>query len=296
LENDAAKRAAVRVSSEHGGSPICGEIFKYADKSLGLIVPCRSLEYLDLLLSSDAEVDVNVDFYAADENPVNYRPKELLKSAAVRVKDKKWYRFPAGIADAKGGKVFTLIRRMPPVRVWGERENYGGFVSFTVPGDRLEYDTFLTVVNEDSNLPYTACNRYRECAGNYAAAHLTDGHIAPYAAPKMWMSAEMGRGGEWIEFDFGKKVRFQEVELVFNSNLNAKSFTPAMNRVASEIVKKYAVVLANGGKEEIYFADGGNFKRFVRIEKPAEAEKVVVRIEETHGSRYAQVFDVRINT
>jgi hypothetical protein len=296
LENDAAKKAAVSVSSEHCGSPVRGEAFKYADKSIGLVVPCRSLEYLELLLSSDAEVDVAVDFYSADGNAVNYRIKELVSGAVARVKDKKWYKFAADIKNAGGGKVFALIRRMPPVRVWGENENYGGFVSFTVDGDELKYDSFFNVLNADSNMPYTVCCKYSDAALNYAKENLTDGHIAPYAAPKMWMSAQIGIGGETIEFDFGKKIEFKEIELVFNSNLNSKSFIPVMNKVAPETVKKYAVYCVNGGKEELYFADDDNFRRFVRIAKPASAEKVIIRMYETHGSRYAQVFDVRINT
>lgn len=177
----------------------------------------------------------------------------------------------------------------------GEKEHYCGFTSFYTDADELKYDTFFTIFNEESNCPYTVCNRYRECADNYGRENLVNGFITPYGEPNMWMSAEMAPEGEWVAFDFGRATDFSEIELVFNTDLNCKFYKLLANRVAPENIKKYRIYTVLDGKETLYHMDTDNYKRFVRIKKPARAEKVVIRFDATHGSRYAQLFDVRIN-
>jgi hypothetical protein len=295
LENDLAKKAALTVSSENPGSAENGESFRYADKSTGVIIPCKKLDELELLLSSDDEVDITVDIYLNDDNEINYRPTGLFKSLGVRVGDKKWYKLPVGLKNAKGGKVFAVIRRMPPVRVYGEKESYAGFTSFTFSGDELKYDTFFEVINSDYQTPFTVCCRYSERGENYAKENLTNGYIAPHAAPNVWVSRELGGDGEYLEFDFKKVEKFNEIELVFNTGLNMKTFNnPSMSRVPPETVKSYRIYTVIGGQETLYYRDRGNYKRFVRIAKSASAEKVRISFDQTHGSRYAQVYDVRI--
>jgi hypothetical protein len=295
LKCDAAKRAAVTVSSANSGNADKPETYRFAVNNLGLILPCESMKSLKLYLGCQCPTTAEIEIYASDARPENYRFGERYLSTSFAVAKSGWYEIKTDIKGAPGGKIFAVIGKNPDLKVYMQKKRFCGVVSFESGADRFTRETQFAVINHEDNNPFTICYVTDAAGSYYGKESLLNGHIRPYGAPHMWMSAARGDRRECVCYDFGKTIRIREVDFVFNSDLNAKRLKSVIHCVNPEMIKSFTIYGIKNGRKALLKSVADNFRRFVRVDAAgAEADGVLIEFTETWGSDTVEVFDIRI--
>ncbi len=100
---------------------------------------------------------------------------------------------------------------------------------------------------------------------------------------------------EWIKLFFDVEKKISKAEIVFNSDLNPRRIVSDINSVNPEMVKSYELTAITSEGEVIIAEQSENYMRFVcHTFSEVKAKGVILKIHETWGSPYAEVFDLRI--
>ena len=120
-----------------------------------------------------------------------------------------------------------------------------------------------------------------------------------------WMSNETGKESEWIKFDFDKAVEIKELLIRFDTNLS-KEIMPSLSKrslsrqipgMPPELVKKYTCEFYLNGEKQMTVSEDNNYKRSVQHSflSPVTTDSVIIKFEETYGSKSVSVFEVSIH-
>ncbi len=119
-----------------------------------------------------------------------------------------------------------------------------------------------------------------------------------------WISRPMGANGEWAALELDRERVVGEVDLRFDSNLS-RPIMISLSRhardrqvpgIPPELVRDYTIELRRGGRAVHREEVRGNHLRHRRHRLPqgVRCDRMLLRVEATHGDPRARVFEVRL--
>jgi len=134
-----------------------------------------------------------------------------------------------------------------------------------------------------------------------------NGFNRPYGKPNLWISDKRSENPEWLILDFEDTKEISEVRLYFNSDLGKEltSLRPEKwadsHRIAPQLtlspqlVKAYTVSVWQEGEWQLVKRVTNNHQRLnvLRFESLL-TDRIKIEFQETHGSDYIEVFEVRV--
>jgi len=296
-ESDFSRNAIVSVSSEKACEIMIPETYKYLDKAYGIILPIESkLDSVSLFMESNEEKEVTVDIYLSDEIQQNYRIGHIYKSLKTTVSKKNWYNLKIDINECPGNKIFVMIRKTPGVKLFMGKDKMTAVLGIEADTDIFDKDTIYKSINDTQFIQLTPCFMTEPEQRLYRPKMINNGFIRPLALPNSWMSEKLQNDKfEWIKLSFDVEKKISKAEIVFNSDLNPRRIVSDINSVNPEMVKSYELTAITSEGEVIIAEQSENYMRFVcHTYSEVKAKGVILKIHETWGSPYAEVFDLRI--
>lgn len=296
-KNDFSRDAKASASSENAACLTEPEGFRMLANPTGLILTVENnIDSLSLLMESDIERKVTVDVYLTDGVPQNYRIRELHSSHTLNVRDKKWYKINLNLEECPGNKLFVMARRNPNVKLYVENERLTGILGIEADQDILDYATMYRTLEYAKYTPATPCFMTEPRQRLYKPEMINNGHIRPHGLPNSWISGLMKQDQpEWVMLNFENEKTISKAEIVFNSDLNPRRIVADIDHINREMVKRYELIAVTDEGEKILVSEKENYMRFVTHRyEPIKAKAVMLKIHETRGSRFAEVFDFRV--
>lgn len=257
--------------------------------SAGVVVAIPAegaIDYVDLLLKGQAGSDVTCDLYFADR-PENYRLHTKVATLAAKIGQDGWTRFAINKAPDDRAKLLLHLPPQAGVALVVDPTITPGMLATRIwdrPGESL-------CDHEYSRTISTPCVRVSPVQDVYRPANVVDGYIMPLGLPHQWSSAPMQAGKpEWLRLKWTQPVQISQVELVFDTQLNAES-----RGVAKTLVKQYQLVASTADGELILADVTNNCRRFMKHQfEPVLAQGLELRILSTCGAPNAAVYAVRV--
>ena len=129
----------------------------------------------------------------------------------------------------------------------------------------------------------------------YEPENLLSGITRPEAWTNLWISDPCDGFPQYVEYDFGKAVKFETIQLIFDTNLHmAHMSTPALYRFP-ECVRHYLIYSEQGGawKPLVEVTDNYQRRREHRFE-PLSSSKLRIEILGSNGDPSARLYEVRV--
>ncbi|PYI52963.1 FAD-dependent oxidoreductase [Paenibacillus flagellatus] len=267
------------------------------------------LDGIELLIDADAATTVNVELWDTGRKE-NYVPHTLRAkaSASVRPGEKQWVRFGLTWEPGEPQNAFVVVKANAAVQLHHAAEPLSGVLIFfkgeepQVPVNLEEKKPDQPIVlwrmNRKARQPF--CFRADPSTSAYAPDKAVNGYHRPYGGPQQWMSAPMRDGAEeWLQLEWDRPSKLAELHLTFNDDVNEDLINLHHHRtpfeIVPELVRNYRVEARVGGEWRTLLRETGNRKRkrVHRLAEPVEADRLKVVVEETNGSRYAEIVEVR---
>lgn len=289
--NDIAKQSKVSSSGFRQFKFENAEGVKPAIDDCFMILPSLSeIGTVEVLVAVLEDSDANFEVFISDK-PQNYTIDRKVNELNLSLKKCKsqWIKIDTGLKNNKNNVIIKLHKN-PNIAFYCSKDVYTG------SGVWLKSDT--------NRLPMYLypCIKVEGNTDVYSHNNVIDGYNRPFGLPSVWSSARMDDGSQWIELDFGKEQNINEVILYFNPDLNREYFVfrPTLfNKDAylmpKELVKSYKVfAIVGGDKNEIACVEENYQRRNLHKFDSVKAEKLRIEIQETWGSPYAEIFEVRV--
>lgn len=296
-KNDFSRKAKVTVSSEKTACLTEPEDFRMLTNSMGLILPVEdNIVSLSLLMEADTKKKVIVDVYLTEGVPQNYRIKEFHSSHTFSVSDVQWYKLNLNIEECPGNKLFIMVRRNPDVKLYMENEKLTGVLGIETEEDILEYGTLYRTLEYAEYISVTPCFITEPEQRLFRSEMINNGHIRPHGLPNSWISEPIRQNeSEWIKLSFEDEKLISSAEIVFNSDLNPRRIVADIDHINREMVKSYKLIAITSEGEKVLVSNNENHMRLVTYSfAPVKAKAIILEIYETWGSRFAEVFDLRV--
>ncbi len=310
-ERDLARRANVTASSE-----LTAVAVESANDSVPLeadvavLVPANpSLEGVELLLDADAATTIEVELWNTGR-PENYIPHERVAASSVQVQagSRQWVPIDIRWRPDAPQNAFLIVKANASAKLYRSGEPYTGVLPFYKKerpdiDPKLEYRLLQQVVvwrmNGMARQPF--CVKTKSETNAYRAANVVNGYLRPYGGPNLWSSNAMKPGRpEWIELSWPEEVETDEIQLVFNDDVNEDLINLHHHRtpfpVIPELVKDYAIQAFANGEWRTLHRESGNRRR-KRVHKLAErvrTSRIRILAESTNGSPRAEIVEVRV--
>ena len=189
-----------------------------------------------------------------------------------------------------------MVRKTPGVKLFMGKDNLTAVLGFEAATDIFDKDTICKSINDTQFIQLTPCFMTEPKQRLYRPKMINNGFIRPLALPNSWMSEDLQNDSfEWIKLSFEEDKIISNAEIVFNSDLNPRRIVSDINSVNPEMVKSYELAAITSGGEVIIAEQSENYMRFINHSfNEIKANGVILKIHETWGSPYAEVFDLRI--
>lgn len=119
-----------------------------------------------------------------------------------------------------------------------------------------------------------------------------------------WISKEMAKEGEWLSLTFPEPLHLSAVHLKFDSDLSREISISMSERVQKHQIPGPPIRLVKNYQLECYMEDTqvyseqvvNNYLRFKvhQLETPIVCDKILVKVNETHGDNHARIFEIRV--
>lgn len=318
---DLARKAAVSASSTLSYPALVeprAEVYPLTQDT-GLLFPVSAggLAAFELLADIAADTVIGVELWETGK-PENYVPARLVTEASAQVGagEGQWISFPLGWRPEHPQNAFVVIRANESVSLRHAREPLTGVLAF-IKGEKPHVSSNLEDHQPDQPVvqwkmhglvrkPF--CFRALPAEASaalspYAAASVTDGYLRPYGGPHSWVSGPLAEQGEaWIELSWPEPVRFSQVQVIFNDDVNEDLInlhhhaTPFP--VIPELAKAYRLeVPGPGGNGWVTLAEEGDNRKRNRVHQLAEAvtaQRLRLTVTGTNGGAYAEVVQIGV--
>jgi len=307
---DLALKAKVTASSHLSRLEVIRADETYdLETDLAFLIPVdpRMLS-LEILLNARKDTTVEVEVWDTGR-PENYVPHRLVvrDAQAVGKGDGQWVRFHLPWAPDKPQNAFVIVKENPDVSLYLSREPMTGVLAFVREKslnvargmESLNLEMAVVRWNMRRVVRKPFCFRLLDETRAYAPERVIDGYARPYGGPHMWLSEPM-KGEEWIALSWDHEVTFREVHVTFNDDTNEDLINLHHHRtdfeIIPELVKAYRVEIETDGKWTtiVKLTDNRHRKNVHRFEPPLKTGKLRVVVEETNGTRYAEIAEIRV--
>ncbi|CAM4509294.1 FAD-dependent oxidoreductase [Paenibacillus macerans] len=205
---------------------------------------------------------------------------------------------------------FIIVRSNPSVRLYLSHTPLTGLLAFErgagrgVSKDLEDHDYSQPVVEWSMKrlVRKVFCFRADFATDAYRPEQIIDGYKRPYGGPHMWLSEPMAQDAEpWVTLKWENEQTVREIHLIFNDDVNEDLINLHHHRtpfeIIPELVKNYRIdMLDPSGSWSTLIAESGNRrrKRVHRLEAAIQMKALRLIVEETNGSEYAEVIEVRV--
>lgn len=137
----------------------------------------------------------------------------------------------------------------------------------------------------------------------YMPQNVINGYNRPFGKPNLWISEDMEIDPAWIKLEFDNIKIINEIIIYLNNdlnrdynNLNTDYMGNGWNTIPQELIKDYSIYIIDefNNKEKIAHKID-NYQRYVRhMINKVRAKAVIIEPEKTYGSKYAEIFEIRM--
>lgn len=307
---DLALQAKVTASSYIKNLAVerADELFNL-DTDVAFLLPVDpKIEKIQILLDATAETTVEVEVWDTGR-PENYIPHilQVKDSKEVKKGNIQWIEFDLPWNPDHTQNAFVVVKKNPHVSLYMSHEPMSGVLSF-VKEESLNAPRELETLNNEQLIvkwsmrrvvrkPF--CFRLINETEAYAPNKIINGYQRPYGGPNMWLSDRM-ENEEWIALNWDRSVKFGEIHITFNDDVNEDLINLHHHRtpfdIIPELVKDYRVEIFKNGKWEVLFnvKDNRQRKRVHALEKEVETDQLRLVVEKTNGTQFAEVVEMRV--
>ncbi|MCR8636503.1 FAD-dependent oxidoreductase [Paenibacillus radicis (ex Xue et al. 2023)] len=309
---DLASRATVTASSYLSKLEIesPAERFELNNDAAFLVPVDPKLEHIEILLDVNQDTQVEVEVWTTGKAE-NYIPHSLQikDTVAVAKGNKQWVRFHLPWSPEKPQNAFVIVRENQQIALYHSDEPRTGTLAF-IKEDKANISSLLTALNNDQLVvkwsmkrlvrkPF--CFRVADDTNAFEPSHIIDGYLRPYGGPNMWLSAPMKDDlEEWVELQWTAPEKISEVQIIFNDDVNEDLVNLHYKRtpfdVIPELVRNYRIETYVDGewKVAVQETDNRSRKRIHHLGEGMETARLRLVIENTNGTRFAEVVAIRV--
>ncbi|MFC3800265.1 FAD-dependent oxidoreductase [Cohnella sp. GCM10012308] len=310
-EADLARRASVSASSERSRLGI--EQPAYAvplATDIGITVPVDpALDGIELLVDAEADTVLAVELWDTGR-PENYVPHAKIAeaTAALSAGSKQWVKLNLSWVPETACNAFLVVKANEALALhMADRPSSGvlayrksDLASVSRPNEERQQGQPLVEWSKHEFDHASPCIRLTAATGAFAADKAIDGYLRPYGGPHMWSSARITEARpEWLELAWNAPTPIREIHLVFNDDVNDDLINLHHHITPYEamptLVKDYRIETRDGDKWVTIAEARGNYKRkrVHRLDADIRTERLRIVVEETNGSEYAEIVEVR---
>jgi FAD dependent oxidoreductase/F5/8 type C domain len=295
-KNDIARSAKVSSSSD---APLAfpeSDDFHAAALPLGQLFPVSTdrLDSVELLLHSKAASVMTVKLSLWKATSVwDLRPTSILatSTAIIQPRGKGYVSFPLNFQAEPGSLYFIQIAANPEI-AWSLHTDKTG-VPTSVP-------VGTTPADDPGGSMWRPLTRGRSFAMRltpeqhpYTARNAITGTNRPDRWTNIFKSDPKQKLPAWIELNWDQPVRFNQVQITFDTDLNRRTTLPTFRN--PDCVKNYSIAILESGRWKTVVEERENYarRRVHRIE-PSTANKIRITVRETNGAAQARIYEIRI--
>lgn len=317
LENedaeDLARKAKICASSFLSGLAVESPDEAYPlERDIAILLPADPgiAGSIDWLLDASQPTELTVEVWSTGR-PENYVPAVLEYRTTLTVAQgaKQWLPVLLDWTPAEAQNAFIVVRSNPDVCLYLSHTPLTGLLAFErghghgVSKDLEDHDDSQPVVEWSTKrlVRKAFCFRTDFQTNAYRPGHIADGFKRPYGGPHLWLSEPMTLDTEpWLTLEWENEQTVREVHLIFNDDVNEDLINLHHHRtpfeILPELVKAYRIEAQDAaGNWQTLIAESGNRrrKRVHRLEAAVQAKALRLTVEETNGSKHAEVIEIR---
>ncbi|PQP80777.1 pyridine nucleotide-disulfide oxidoreductase [Paenibacillus sp. PCH8] len=311
-ELDLARHAEATASSTLTGIALeqPGETYPLGTDAALLLPVHPRLSGLELLLDASSDTELAVELWDTGRKE-NYVPHTLQATTTANLTTgiAQWVKLPLEWCPDEPQNAFIIIRANTAVSLYHSTEAHSGILIFfrteenhvskNLEDHATDQPVVLWSMQGLARKPF--CCRTLSMTAAYSAAQTINGYHRPFGGPQQWMSQPMQSAQpEWVQLTWDAPLTLAELHLTFNDDVNEDLVnlhhhkTPF--RVMPEVVRDYRVEWLNpSGEWTGIVSVTENHKRKVihSLDLPVHAQVLRILIDATHGSRYAELIEIR---
>ena len=310
--DDLAKSAHITASSTLERMMIESQAYTHPlDKDIGILIPVHPvLESVELLLDAKQSTTVEVELWHTGKGE-NYVPKHMIMTASTEISagNEQWVKLDLPWQPDSAKNAFLIVKANEALTLHGSDEPLTGVLCFE-KGAKPVVSTLLEDHQPEQPVAQWSmrkwnrrplCVRVTPETKAYAASHVTDGYIRPFAGPHMWVSENMvAHKPEWIQLEWDNEQDIAEIHLTFNDDVNEDLINLHHHRTVfeaiPEIVRSYRIQALIDQEWVTIAAEQDNHKR-KRVHilgNKVMSKQIKIWIDSTNGGTRAEVTEIRV--
>jgi hypothetical protein len=127
----------------------------------------------------------------------------------------------------------------------------------------------------------------------YTAQNLVTGTNRPDKWTNIFKSDSKHELPAWIELNWNKPVRFNQIQITYDTGLNRRTTLPMFRN--PDCVKHYSIAIFQSGEWRTIIEEDDNYaRRRVHPVEPTTTNIIRITVHETNGAAQARICEVRI--
>lgn len=266
---------------------------------------------IEWLLDAAQPTELTLEVWSTGR-PENYVPSvlEYRTTVAVAKGEKQWLPVSLDWTPAEAQNAFIIVRSNPQIQLYLSHTPLTGLIAFQrgqghgVSKELEDHDPSQPVVEWSMKqlVRKVFCFRSHLQTNAYRPEHITDGFKRPYGGPHLWMSEPMtADASPQLILEWDNEQLISEIHVIFNDDVNEDLINLHHHHtpfdILPELVKSYRIEAQDAaGNWQTLIGESGNRwrKRVHRLETAVQARALRLLVEETNGSRHAEVIEVRV--
>ena len=301
-KEDLAKKAKIVVSSSAMltfGEGKIGEVFEVPrqryfclsnlqnERAQLFPVSADRIDYVELLLESKKSIKATVEISLKKaKNIWDFNNSETLKTikSSVSLNGVSWAKFKIE-QSVEPNKLYWISVKSNDELFW----RYCDYSpTGTVSASRIINRWTLQYGGSYSIHIFPDCYPY-------GAENILNGVTRPEEWTNIWVSNPYQGFPQYVELDFGKEIIFNNIYLIFDTNLSrTRVSTPPLFK-APECVKDYSLFFYEYGNWKQFLEIKGNYnRRCIHHFNEINSKKLRIEIISTNGDPSARIYEIRI--
>lgn len=248
-------------------------------------VSADHIDYIELLLESknSTQAQVEVDLRKAN-NIWDFSSSKKLKTAKTFLsKSLSWVKFNIG-QSVEPNKLYWISVKSNDEVFWRYCEN-----------SPVGVTSASRIINRWAFQNGSYSMRIFPESFPYKGENIISGVTRPEEWTNIWISDSCKRFPQSVELDFGKNITFNNIYLVFDTNLSrSHMLTPPLFK-APECVKDYSLFYELDGKwKPLLQVKGNYYRRRVHNFNKINSKKLRIEIHSTNKNQSARIYEVRV--
>ncbi len=286
---DMAKESTVTASGCRSFSSDLVDRKLPLNEDLYILMPALAkFDTLQLMMSGEAGSKAEIEVYTADALKAykGLQSKGIFRADYGEGMD--WVSFPCHLSLDGIGHVIIKIVAQKGASIGAAKESCCGVVGSigSIKDMRL----------------FHPCFKLDPVPAFFSPQNVINGMTRPEKHPNIWVSNSLSEGEAWLELSFDDVRTISQIQLLFNPDIN-RDFNPlkpdyyknGWDKMPGELVKSFSLKAreADGRFAEIANVDNNIMRQFV-LNENLKTDCIRVEFYKTHGSDFAQVFEIKV--